>query len=74
MARYHFELADGSRFLDPEGEELADDHAAWTEALRTVRDVESTLDLETSPRWSIEVRRDGRPIFRIDVSAQKCQT
>jgi hypothetical protein len=74
MPRYYFELADGSPFLDPVGEELPDDHAAWIEALRTVRDVESTLDLETSPRWSIEVRRDGRPIFRIDVSAQKCPT
>jgi hypothetical protein len=72
MNRYHFNITDGSPFRDPEGEVLANDHAAWIEALRTVRDVESTLDLERSPRWSIEVKRDGTPIFRIDVSAQKC--
>jgi hypothetical protein len=71
MARYFFHISNGQPFSDPEGQELPNDRAAWQEAIRTVRDVETTLDLEGSPCWSLEVQRDGRSIFRIDVSARK---
>ncbi|MBR0750932.1 tRNA 5-methylaminomethyl-2-thiouridine synthase [Bradyrhizobium jicamae] len=71
MTRYFFHISNGQPFSDPGGEELADDHAAWTEALRTVRDVEATLSLEQAPRWSLEVKRGATPIFRIDVTARK---
>jgi hypothetical protein len=73
MARYFFKIANGRPFCDPDGEELPDDRAAWTEALRTMRDVESALDLDKSPRWSLEVKREDMTIFRIDVSVQKNQ-
>ena len=71
MPRYFFDISGGAPFSDPDGEELPHDQAAWDEALRTVRDVETTLDPDKWPRWSLEVKRDGMTIFRIDVSARK---
>ena len=69
MSRYFFKIVDGGQFTDSEGQELPDDDAAWREALQTVRDVEATLT--PGGRWSIEVRREERPILRIEVSAQR---
>lgn len=71
MARYYFSISNGQPFSDRDGEELPDDHAAWQEALRTVRDVESALDLNEASNWSLEVKRGDTPIFRIHVSAKK---
>jgi uncharacterized protein DUF6894 len=74
MPRYFFNISNGHRFQDPNGEELQDDDAAWAEALRTVRDIESSLDLDGSSHWSIEVKREETSIFRIDVFAQRVDT
>jgi hypothetical protein len=73
MARYHFYISNGHPFSDSEGQEFPNDRAAWNEALRTVHDIESTLDLDKSRHWSLEVTRDGTAIFRIDVSAQRLE-
>jgi uncharacterized protein DUF6894 len=67
MPRYFFNISNGHRFQDPSGEELRDDDAAWAEALRTVRDIESSLDLDGSCHWSLEVKRGATSIFQIDV-------
>jgi uncharacterized protein DUF6894 len=71
MPRYFFNISNGHRFRDSNGEELQDDKAAWVEALRTVRDIESSLDLDGSSHWSLEVKRESISIFRIDVSAER---
>jgi hypothetical protein len=71
VSRYYFKIVDGSQFTDSEGQELPDDDAAWQQALQTVRDVEATLTLGGT--WSIEVRRERKPILRIDVSAQRIE-
>ncbi|QQO13243.1 hypothetical protein JJB99_28105 [Bradyrhizobium diazoefficiens] len=68
MARYSFKIEDGEEFSD--SEELPDDEAAWYQALRTVRDIESTLR-STGGAWSLVVVREGDPLYRIDVRAQK---
>ncbi|WP_394570356.1 DUF6894 family protein [Bradyrhizobium sp. 31Argb] len=74
MPRYFFHISNGHPFRDPKGEELRDDNAAWEQALRTVRDIESSLDLDGSPEWSIEVKRGHSSIFRIDVSARRIES
>jgi hypothetical protein len=71
MPRYFFHITRGHPFRDRQGEELRDDQAAWDEALRTVRDIEASLDLNGSSEWSLEVRRGARPIFQINVSAHR---
>ena len=72
MSRYYFKIVDGGQFTDSEGQELPDDDAAWQQALQTVQDVEGTLTLGGT--WSIEVRREQKPILRIDVSAQRIES
>jgi hypothetical protein len=74
MPRYFFHISNGHPFKDARGEDLQDDNAAWEQALRTVRDVESVLDLDGSSVWSLEVKREDTSIFRIDVSAQRTDT
>jgi hypothetical protein len=71
MPRYFFHISNGHPFKDPAGEELPHDDAAWEEALRTVRDIEANLDLDSANVWSVEVKRGDRSIFRIDVSARR---
>jgi uncharacterized protein DUF6894 len=71
MPRYFFHISNGHPFKDPKGEGLQDDDAAWAEALRTVRDIESSLNLDGSRHWTIEVKRDETSIFRIDVFAER---
>jgi hypothetical protein len=71
MPRYFFHISNGRPFLDPTGEELQDDDAAWEQALRTVRDIESVLCLDGSSVWCLEVKREETSIFRIDVSARR---
>ncbi|OPY98820.1 hypothetical protein A5906_30055 [Bradyrhizobium sacchari] len=68
MTRYSFLITDGDDFSD--NEELPDDEAAWHQALRTVRDIESTLS-STGGKWSLVVHRDDSPLYRIDVRAQR---
>lgn len=68
MVRYSFKITDGGDFSD--SEELPDDEAAWHQALRTVRDIESTLS-SNGGDWSLVVHREGDPLYRIDVRAQK---
>ena len=70
MTHYSFHITNGQNFLH--SEELASDAAAWHEAIHTVRDIESTLSSEGG-NWSLEVRRDEKPLFRIDVTARRIE-
>jgi DNA transposition AAA+ family ATPase len=71
MPLYFFDISGGGPAMDAVGEELPDDEAAWQEAVRTARDVEWTLNPERSPHSVLEVKRDRRMLFRIEVSAPK---
>jgi uncharacterized protein DUF6894 len=71
MPQYFFNITNGHPFKDPLGEDLPDDNAAWEQAVKTVRDIESSLDLDGSRHWSLEVKREATSIFRIDVSAKR---
>ena len=70
MTRYSFQITNGQTFLH--SQDLASDAVAWREAILTVRDIESSLSSEGG-EWSLEVRREDKPIFRIDVSAHKLE-
>jgi hypothetical protein len=74
MPRYFYHISNGHPFEDTTGEDLPDDHAAWEEALRTVRDIEQTLRLDGANAWSVEVQRGDKPIFRIDVWARRIES
>jgi hypothetical protein len=71
MSRYFFNISNGHTFHDPQGEDLPDDKAAWGEAVRTVRDIEDSLDPDRSSHWSLEVKRGDTTVFCIDVSARR---
>jgi uncharacterized protein DUF6894 len=71
MPQYFFNITNGHPFKDPLGEDLPDDDAAWEQAVKTVRDIEASLNLDGSSEWSLEVKRGQTSIFRIDVSAQR---
>ena len=68
MVEYCFTISNGGVFSDTE--DLLDDDAAWRQALQTVRDIETSLH-PGGGRWSLEVAREQRPIYRIEVRAQK---
>jgi hypothetical protein len=67
MPLYYFQLDSRRPFVDDQGVEFPDDHAAWKEAKRFVRDIET--DLEPGEVWRLEVRRDNRPLFALIVSS-----
>ena len=70
MTLYAFHISNGAAFTD--SEEFSDDEAACREALRTVRDIESAVHTNGG-EWSLEVRREATPIFRIDVTVRRLQ-
>jgi hypothetical protein len=68
MTKYSFRITNGDSFSDTE--ELPNDEAAWQQAVHTVRDIESVLSSRGGD-WSLVVDREDKPIFRIDVRAQR---
>ncbi|MBR1174359.1 tRNA 5-methylaminomethyl-2-thiouridine synthase [Bradyrhizobium sp. KB893862 SZCCT0404] len=68
MVQYLFTISNGGDFSDTE--DLPDDEAAWRQALQTVRDIETSLR-SGGGRWSLVVAREQRPIYRIEVRADK---
>jgi hypothetical protein len=65
MARYFFHVQGTRPYEDEEGFELADDAAAWHEAKRFARDIESNL--QPGETWRLEVRRDRRPVYFLEL-------
>jgi uncharacterized protein DUF6894 len=69
MPHYKFNISNGRPFHDEHGEEFFDDDAAWRSALHTVRDIEDVL--RPGENWLLDVSRDLKPLFRIEVSSRK---
>ena len=69
MPRYYFNIDGVHPFRDEHGEELADDVAAWTEALRLGRDLEGKL--RPGQKWQLYVVVDGTPVFVISVASRR---
>jgi hypothetical protein len=67
MPRYAFDINrnDKQFHRDEMGTELPNDRAAWTEAMRCLREVEDVL--APGDRWKLTVRRDTRIVFRIEI-------
>jgi hypothetical protein len=67
MPRYAFDINrnDKQFHRDGIGIELPDDHAAWIEAMRCLREVEDVL--KPGDRWKLTVRRDVRIVFRVEI-------
>jgi hypothetical protein len=55
-------------YHDDGGVELADDAAAWKEAKRVARDIESSL--EPGDNWHLEVRRADCPIYSLTICSR----
>ena len=68
MPHYTFSISDSALFVFQE--DMPDDACAWDQAIRTVRDVETSLS-ESGGRWLLLVSRDGVPIYRIEVHASR---
>jgi hypothetical protein len=51
MRKYYFHISMAHPFDDSEGEELPNDKAASEVAVMTVRDIDSSLDLDRSNRF-----------------------
>ena len=68
MVQYLFTISNGEDFSDTGV--LPDDEAAWRQALQTVRDIETSLRPGAGP-WSLVVAREHKPIYRIEVRAEK---
>lgn len=68
MVQYRFTISNGEDFSDVE--DLANDEEAWRQAVKTVRDVETTLH-STGGVWTLAVAREDTPIYRIEVRAHK---
>lgn len=61
MPRYFFHVRGARPFHDDCGLDFPSDPAAWAQAKRFVRDIES--DLEPGETWHLEVHQDGQTIY-----------
>jgi len=74
MPRYFFNVRNIPPAMDPIGEELADDEAAWREATTVAGEIFKDIDGKFRPNleWALEVTDEARkPIFLIEVSTRK---
>jgi hypothetical protein len=74
MARYFFNIQDGSSRPDMKGEELPDNEAAWHEATLIAGELFKEIDGKFRPgeEWSLEVTDERRnPLYCIRVSAEE---
>jgi hypothetical protein len=68
MPRYFFHVRGASPYQDDGGQELPDDAAAWREAKRFARDIETNL--EPGESWSLEVERADRPLYALTICSR----
>lgn len=68
MPRYFFDADDGRLYREDAGQNLADDRAAWLEALRFTRALEQVL--APGEGWRVEVRKDDMTIFRLEIRTE----
>lgn len=69
MPRYYFQLDSIHPYHDGSGIELPDDAAAWLEAKRFTRDIETCL--QPGEEWRLEVRKEDRLLHLLLVSSSK---
>jgi hypothetical protein len=69
VPRYFFHIHNHRSFSDRDGEELPDDNAAWREALRTLKTLESNLD--PGQQWRLSVRGPGGTLFEISIDTAR---
>jgi hypothetical protein len=68
MSRYFFHISGADPFHDLEGMDLPDDQAAWCEAKRLVRDIESNL--APGQDWQLQVVDGGGSVFVLTLSSK----
>jgi Domain of unknown function (DUF6894) len=71
MPTYQFKISGSKPFLDTDVQ-LPCSKAAWEEALRLVRDIETTL--QPGDSWTLDVGEEGTAIFRISVTTEQFRT
>jgi uncharacterized protein DUF6894 len=74
MPRYFFNVHYGDPSLDPRGEDLPDDKAAWHEATLVAGEMFKDIDGKFQPgrHWNLEVTNEkGEPLYLIRVSGEK---
>jgi hypothetical protein len=74
MPRYFFNMHGVRPSIDEEGEELADEEAAWHEATMVAGEIFRDIDGNFRPGqdWSLEVTDDQRkPLYMIQISAKQ---
>lgn len=69
MKRYFFHIEGESPYRDEIGEELRDDEAAWREAMRMVRDVESNL--RPGQSWHLDVRAGRVAVYLVEIKTHR---
>ena len=76
MPKYFFNVENIPPTMDPVGEELANDEAAWREATIVAGEIFRDVDGRLRPHqeWSLEVTNEaGKPLFLIQVRTKKME-
>ncbi|MGC2083723.1 MAG: tRNA 5-methylaminomethyl-2-thiouridine synthase [Bradyrhizobium sp.] len=68
MPQYFFHIDGEQPFRDDSGVELRDDRAAWREAMRLARDIETNLS--PGHGWCLQVCEGEMPVYRIVVASE----
>lgn len=71
MPRYFFHISGDDPFHDAEGMDLPDDEAAWREAKRLVRDIDSNL--EPGQAWQLDVGDGKGAVFVITLGSKRAR-
>ncbi len=71
MPSYQFKISGSKPFLDADVQ-LPSSRVAWEEALRLVRDIETTL--QPGDSWTLDVGEEGTAIFSISVTSEQFRT
>jgi hypothetical protein len=76
MPKYFFNVENIPPTMDPVGEELVNDEAAWREATIVAGEIFKDVDgrLRPGQEWGLEVANEvGKPLFLIQVRTKKIE-
>ena len=68
MPRFYFDIHDGVSQPDPDGSEMPDKDAAWSEAVRCCGEMLKDIDgqLQRGSEWRMDVTdEDRQPVFTL---------
>jgi hypothetical protein len=68
MSKYFFHISGKDPFHDSDGLELPNDDAAWIEAKKLVRDIES--DLAPGDDWQLDVVDNSGSVFVMSIKSK----